>query len=41
MDFAQQNTERAEQATGCAHGRAELEPEQSGFEGLLAFTRNA
>src|SRR5262245_4366039 len=43
MDFAQQNTELAEQATNWMRAMTEqnLNQSRAAFEGLLAFTRNA
>jgi hypothetical protein len=43
MDFAQQNTERAMQATNWMRAMAEqnLNQSKAAFEGLLAITRNA
>jgi hypothetical protein len=43
MDFAQQNTERAEQATNWMRAMTEqnLNQSRAAFEGSLAFTRNA
>jgi hypothetical protein len=43
MDFGQQNTKRAEQATNWMRAMTEqnLNQSRAAFEGLLAFTRNA